>query len=112
MSPDSEASRTRRLGLAFGRLLGRIASERTTPARTGIAVGLGVLIGTTPFFGFHLAICLTLATVLGLNRVITYLAANISVPWVAPLLIFGLPATLWQLRSREKRPGALRVLFA
>jgi SAM-dependent methyltransferase len=70
-------------------LLGRIAGERSTPARLGWAVALGVLIGTTPFYGFHLAICLLAATALRLNRAITYLAANISLPWVTPLLIFG-----------------------
>jgi len=69
------------------RVVHRIVTERTTPARTGLAVGVGVLIGTTPFFGFHLAICLVVATILGLNRALTYLAANISVPWIAPFLI-------------------------
>lgn len=69
------------------RVVRRIVTERTTPARTGLAVGVGILIGTTPFFGFHLAICLVVATVLGLNRALTYLAANISVPWIAPFLI-------------------------
>jgi uncharacterized protein (DUF2062 family)/2-polyprenyl-3-methyl-5-hydroxy-6-metoxy-1,4-benzoquinol methylase len=69
------------------RVVRRIVTERTTPARTALAVGLGVLIGTTPFFGFHLAICLVVATLLGLNRALTYLAANISAPWIAPFLI-------------------------
>ena len=64
-------------------------SERTTPGRTGLAVGLGVVIGTSPFFGFHLAICLVAATLLRLNRAITYIAANISVPWIAPFLAFA-----------------------
>ncbi len=57
--------------------------------RTGLAVGLGVLIGSSPFYGFHLAICLTVATILGLNRAITYLAAHVSLPWLAPFLIFA-----------------------
>lgn len=73
----------------WSRLVHRIMSERTTPVRTGFAVGLGVAIGTSPFFGFHLAICLAAATILGLNRAITYIAANISVPWIAPFLIFA-----------------------
>ena len=71
------------------RIAHRIMSERTTPIRTGLAVGIGVLIGTSPFFGFHLAICLVVATLLGLNRAITYIAANISLPWIAPFLVFA-----------------------
>ena len=70
-------------------LILRIAGESTTPARLGWAVGLGILVGTSPFFGFHLAICLAIATILGLNRAVTYLAANISNPWLAPLVIFA-----------------------
>ncbi len=70
-------------------LLGRILTERASPARLGWAVALGVLIGTSPFYGFHLALCLVAATALRLNRTVTYLAANISLPWTAPLLIFS-----------------------
>lgn len=73
----------------LARLLTRILGERSTPARMGWAVAVGILIGTSPFFGFHFAICLAVATILGLNRAITYLAANISGPWLAPLLVFG-----------------------
>jgi SAM-dependent methyltransferase len=66
-----------------------VVGERATPARLGWAVAVGILIGTSPFFGFHLVICLAAATLLGLNRTVTYLAANISGPWLAPLIIFG-----------------------
>ena len=70
-------------------LIRRIAGEGATPARLGWAVGVGILIGTSPFFGFHLAICLVVATILGLNRAVTYLAANISGPWLAPFIVFA-----------------------
>ncbi|MBU1429896.1 DUF2062 domain-containing protein [Myxococcota bacterium] len=70
-------------------LLRRIATEQSSPARLGAAVALGIMIGVSPFFGFHLALCLGLATLLRLNRAVTYLAANISVPWIAPLLIYA-----------------------
>lgn len=70
-------------------LIRRIAGESATPARLGWAVAVGILIGTSPFFGFHLAICVVIATVLGLNRAVTYLAANISGPWLAPFIIFA-----------------------
>lgn len=67
----------------------RLANEHSSPARLGWAVGIGVLIGVSPFYGFHLALCIVAATVLRLNRVVTYLAANISVPIIAPFLVLG-----------------------
>ncbi len=70
-------------------LIVRLVRERATPARLGWAVGLGVLIGTTPFYGLHLGITLVVATALRLNRAITYLAANVSLPMIAPFLAFA-----------------------
>lgn len=74
---------------AVHRLAARLLTEQSTPLRLGFAVGIGVLIGTTPFFGLHLAITIVVGTLLHLNRVVMYLAANISVPVIAPFLIFG-----------------------
>ncbi len=67
----------------------QLLRERATPARLGWAVGLGVLIGTTPFYGLHLGITIAVASLLGLNRAITYLAANVSLPFIAPFLAFA-----------------------
>ena len=67
----------------------RLLRERATPARLAWAVGFGVLIGTTPFYGLHLGITLVVATILGLNRAVTYLAANVSLPFMAPFLAFA-----------------------
>jgi SAM-dependent methyltransferase len=74
---------------AIRRLARKLATEHASPARLGVAVGVGVLIGVTPLFGLHLLLCITVATLLGLNRIVTYLAANISVPIIAPFLAFG-----------------------
>ncbi len=71
------------------RLVHRLATERTTPARTGVAVAVGVLIGTSPFFGLHFPLCLAAATVLGVNRAITYLASQVSFPPLFPFLTFA-----------------------
>jgi len=77
------------LPTAVHRLAARLLTEQGTPARLALAVGIGVLIGTTPFFGLHLAITIVVGTLLRLNRLVMYLAANISVPVIAPFLIFG-----------------------
>jgi uncharacterized protein (DUF2062 family)/2-polyprenyl-3-methyl-5-hydroxy-6-metoxy-1,4-benzoquinol methylase len=80
--PATERGRSR-----LRRLLRTVATERTTPERVGWAVAIGVFIGMSPFYGFHLLMCLVVATLLRLNRALTYAAANISNPWFAPFLI-------------------------
>lgn len=89
MTPRVMRQKLERLRGTMHKMAVKIATERTTPARVGAAVAVGVFVGVSPFYGLHLAMCLVLATLLGLNRVITYLAAHVSVPWIAPFLIFA-----------------------
>lgn len=104
----------RRADSRLRRLLRAVATERSSPERVGWAVAVGVFVGLSPFYGFHLLICLVLATLLRLNRALTYGAANISNPWFAPFLIAAsiqvghrvlsgawLPLSLSQSRSIE-----------
>jgi uncharacterized protein (DUF2062 family)/trans-aconitate methyltransferase len=53
------------------------------------AIAVGVFIGCTPFYGFHLLICWLVGSVLRLNRLKMYLASNISNPLVAPWLLLA-----------------------
>jgi uncharacterized protein (DUF2062 family)/SAM-dependent methyltransferase len=71
------------------RLFYALRTEGAGPAREAAAIGLGVFIGCLPFYGFHLLMCWTLGTVLRLNRLKLYLAANISNPFVAPWLLLA-----------------------
>jgi SAM-dependent methyltransferase len=66
--------------------LHRYRTEGDTPARHAFAVALGLYIGASPFIGLHLALSVALGWLFGLNRLKVYLAANISNPFVAPLL--------------------------
>jgi uncharacterized protein (DUF2062 family)/2-polyprenyl-3-methyl-5-hydroxy-6-metoxy-1,4-benzoquinol methylase len=52
-------------------------------------VGVGVLIGCSPFFGLHLWLGLLAAYLLRLNKLAVVLGAQISIPPVAPLLGFA-----------------------
>lgn len=70
-------------------LVRHLRTEHTTSARLSLAVGVGLFVGTLPFYGFHLLICVALSWLLGLNKATTYLAANISNPFLAPFLILG-----------------------
>jgi uncharacterized protein (DUF2062 family) len=67
----------------------QLRTEGAGPGREAAAIGTGVFIGCTPFFGFHLTLCLIVGRLLRLNRLKMYLAANISNPFMAPFLVLG-----------------------
>jgi uncharacterized protein (DUF2062 family) len=71
------------------RYLYKLRTEGQSRGQQAAAIGLGVFIGCTPFYGLHFWICMAVGWLLGLNRLKLYLAANISNPLVAPFLIFG-----------------------
>jgi uncharacterized protein (DUF2062 family) len=52
--------------------------EHSTPREIGLAVGVGVLAGCTPFFYLHMWIALALATVLRLNRLWAFIGSRCS----------------------------------
>jgi uncharacterized protein (DUF2062 family)/SAM-dependent methyltransferase len=66
-----------------------LRSEHTSPWRLGVAVLVGCMVGCTPAFGFHLPICVAVAWLLGLNKLVVYGAANLSIPPLIPFLGFG-----------------------
>ena len=74
---------------ALRELLYRLRTEGGTPGRVAGAVGVGVFIGCSPFYGFHLALCILCARIFRLNQLLTYLAAHISLPGLWPLLVLG-----------------------
>ncbi|MDX6181029.1 DUF2062 domain-containing protein [Flavobacterium sp. Fl-77] len=53
------------------------------------AIALGVFIGISPFWGFQTLLLLFFATLLKLNKIIAYMASNVSFPPFIPFLIFG-----------------------
>lgn len=53
------------------------------------AIALGIFIGISPFWGFQTVLLLTFATLFKLNKVIAYLASNVSFPPFIPLVIYG-----------------------
>lgn len=77
---------------AWARLKRLLFSEHTGAGRLSAAVGLGVFIGLTPFFGLHALLGLAVARLLRLNMAVTVLATQISSPLFAAVLI---PASIW-----------------
>jgi len=71
----------------LARIWRRLRGVRQSPARIALAVGSGLFIGCLPVYGLHFLLCLLWCLPLGLDFVATYLAANISNPFVAPFLV-------------------------
>lgn len=71
----------------LARIWRRLRGVRQSPARVALAVGSGLFIGSLPVYGLHFLLCLLWCLPLGLDFVATYLAANISNPFVAPFLV-------------------------
>jgi len=87
--PDPQRTRVneRELPIRLRRLVLFFRTEGGGSVRESAAIATGVFIGCLPFYGFHLLICGAVGTLFRLNRLKMYLAANISNPFMAPLLI-------------------------
>jgi predicted LPLAT superfamily acyltransferase/glycosyltransferase involved in cell wall biosynthesis len=66
-----------------------LLKSRRSPAQLAAAAGVGVMIGCTPFYGLHTLIVAGVSFVLRLNGLAMFLGSQISIPPLAPLLIFG-----------------------
>lgn len=64
----------------------RLRGGEVTPLRAAASVAVGLAIGATPLYGFHWALVLAVCVPLKLDAAVAYLAANISLPFIAPFL--------------------------
>jgi uncharacterized protein (DUF2062 family)/SAM-dependent methyltransferase len=99
----------------LSRLLRLLRGGRASPRKLALGCALGLFIGCLPLYGLHFPLCLGVCLLLRLDLVVTYLAANISNPFVAPflvtaeveigsLLLDGRHAALTLERAREVGP--------
>jgi uncharacterized protein (DUF2062 family) len=59
------------------------------PLRMSLAVGLGLFFGIVPIWGFQMLAAATVAHWLRLNKAITLVASNISIPPMVPFIVGG-----------------------
>jgi uncharacterized protein (DUF2062 family) len=67
----------------------QLKREHATPARLGVAMGVGVFCGCSPFHGFQVLLTLGLAWLLRLNKLAAMLGLQISAPPLTPLVIYA-----------------------
>lgn len=67
----------------------KMRGGRLTPERFGGSVALGLFVGTLPLYGVHFPLCAGLGLWLGLDVLVAYVAAHISIPPTAPLLVYA-----------------------
>jgi uncharacterized protein (DUF2062 family) len=71
----------------FGHVLHEFFTEHAhEPGRLASSVGLGLFFGIVPIYGFQMVVAATVAHKLRVNKAITLLASNISIPPVAPFI--------------------------
>ncbi len=94
--------------------LERLLHVHDSPPRTAAAFALGVLIGFSPFFGLHTLLALTLAFLLGLNRVAVIVGVYANLPWITAQWYALMTAVGAWLLGSELPPDfahRLRLLF-
>lgn len=93
------------------RLLHRLAwvlwHEKTAPRELGAAVFVGVMIGCSPFYGLHTFLVLALGVILRLNKIVMWVASNVSLPFIAPFIAFASMQVGHVLVHREPLPMTL-----
>jgi uncharacterized protein DUF2062/methyltransferase family protein len=57
--------------------------------RAALSVAIGLAVGVTPLWGVHIFLVLAICLPLGLDAPVSYLAANISMPLIAPFLVLA-----------------------
>jgi uncharacterized protein (DUF2062 family) len=67
----------------------RLRGGELTPGRAAASVAIGLAIGVLPLWGVHWALVLGVCLPLRLDAGVAYLAANVSLPFLAPFITFA-----------------------
>ncbi|RYZ76857.1 MAG: DUF2062 domain-containing protein [Proteobacteria bacterium] len=66
-----------------------LLKDRKSPGQLAISLGVGVFIGSTPFFGLHTFLVALVAFAFRLNVSAAFIGSQVSLPFIAPFLIAG-----------------------
>ncbi len=71
------------------RAIHALRTEGDTRGRESVAIGVGLMVGCTPFWGVHFGLCWLAGVAFRLNRLKMYLAANVINPLIVPPLFYA-----------------------
>lgn len=66
-----------------------VAIKGEKNSKVAISVGFGIFMGIVPIWGYQMMVALALAYALKLHKPLVIVAANISIPPMIPIIIFG-----------------------
>lgn len=79
-----------------------VLQSSDSPSKKAMSIALGIFIGTSPFWGFHGILALTLAAAFKLNKAIAFAFSNISIPPMVPVIIYAsYKLGTWMLGTEE-----------
>jgi len=87
-----------------------LGHEKASPALLGISLGVGVLVGCSPFFGLHAFIAIALALRFRLHKLAALAGTAISNPFFAPFVILGCLQSGWWSLHGSYVPMSLETL--
>ena len=70
-------------------LLEDLLAYQDSPIKKSCSIGLGIFVGLSPFWGFQTVIVIFLAVLLKLNKTISFVFSNISIPPFIPYIIYA-----------------------
>ncbi|MEI6765869.1 MAG: DUF2062 domain-containing protein [Bacteroidota bacterium] len=66
-----------------------VLASQDSNAKITFSVMLGMFMGIVPLWGWQMAVALVLAMALKLNKVITLVVSNVSIPPMIPFIVYG-----------------------
>lgn len=70
-------------------IIQELVHPHQSDTRKSVSAAIGIFMGIVPIWGFQLIVAIFLSLVLRLNKVLVILFANISIPPLIPLIIYG-----------------------
>jgi len=89
----------------------RLTHERSGAGEMAAAVWIGIMVGISPFYGLQIIMIVFIATRFHLNRIVSFAAAHISLPFFAPILIFSSIQTGHLARYGKFASGDVNTFF-
>lgn len=66
-----------------------LLETKLSDSKKAFSIALGIFFGISPLWGFQTALTITFSVLLGLNKSLAFLASNISIPPIIPVIVWS-----------------------